>query len=1141
MKRLVYALAGCAAALLAGSGRADVATFSNSASIAVPGTGTGSESPSAVANPYPSSIAVSGISGTITKVTVQLSGVTHEQPDDFDILLVGPGGQKLVLWSDAGGDTSHALSGVNVTFDDAAASALPDSTTIATGTYKPTAYNSGFTKDNFPAPAPATTSPNDFAAPWGTATLAGVFNGANPNGTWSLYVTDDKLGQVGSIGGGWSLTITTASAIASTTTTLASSGSPSFTGDSVTFTATVMSGAGAVTAGTVTFKEGGTTLVANVAVDGAGHAAFATTALTEGTHNLTAVYNGTASFATSNGSFTQEVNNHTVQTGNTFCNQGGIAIPNPADGLGGSTTGSPGRPWPSKIFVAGLSGTISKVTVQLNGLAHAAPDDIDMLLVGPHGEKLVIWSDVGGDSTHAISGVNLTLDDAAASLLPDGGTIVSGTYRPTSVNSGATSDSFPSPAPAGPYNFAGPFGSATLASVFGGADPNGTWNLYVADDKGGDTGTLANGWCLTFTTTGDAATTTTVSSSSPGNASFSGDGVTFTATVLKSSDSSAVTAGSVTFLEGATVLAGPTALNGSGKASFSTVALTEGVHTITAAYSGSPGAFNLSNGSITQTVDNHTVVTGNTFCNPGNIAIPGAGTGNDNPAAPSAPYPSRVFVAGLVGTVANVSVTLNNLSHAFPDDLDLLLVGPQGQTLVLMSDAGGDGSHAIADVTLTLADSAASLLPDATTIASGTYRPTAYNTGTPANFPAPAPAGPYAFAAPFGAATLTSTFGCADPNGTWSLYVVDDKLGQVGSIADGWCLNFTLNVPPTVGGPQAVCPGGTTAGLGGVGVGTWTVEGGGTGTFNPNASTPDATFTHTGGSGPIVLRWTLTGACPTHADVLVTVDEPAAATALSPQAVCPGDPATFDTTASGTGPFAFVWKRGTTVLASGGKYTITTGSTTSSLVVADVQPGDADTYSVEVTGACGMVTEAAGLSLNPAPSAGDDTLGTVQEVPVDAPVVKLLANDSSPVNGPLSITGVSNPSAHGGSVSLSGAVIHYAPAAGYSGPDAFTYTLSDGSGCTSQGTVVVTVADANAPSFNMISVSATAQGFRLQFAGIPGSHYLFQYSPVLPAAGWTDVPGQPPTGIVADGTGLVELEDTSHTGAQGFYRTLLVP
>lgn len=74
------------------------------------------------------------------------------------------------------------------------------------------------TKDNFPSPAPAIVSPRDFAAPYGSATLANVFNGTNPNGTWSLYVTDDKLGEVGTIAGGWSVTITTVSAASTSTT-----------------------------------------------------------------------------------------------------------------------------------------------------------------------------------------------------------------------------------------------------------------------------------------------------------------------------------------------------------------------------------------------------------------------------------------------------------------------------------------------------------------------------------------------------------------------------------------------------------------------------------------------------------------------------------------------------------------------------------------------------------------------------------------------------------------------------------------------------------------------------------------------------------------------------------------------------------
>ncbi|MBS0657516.1 MAG: cadherin-like domain-containing protein [Verrucomicrobia bacterium] len=73
---------------------------------------------------------------------------------------------------------------------------------------------------------------------------------------------------------------------------------------------------------------------------------------------------------------------------------------------------------------------------------------------------------------------------------------------------------------------------------------------------------------------------------------------------------------------------------------------------------------------------------------------------------------------------------------------------------------------------------------------------------------------------------------------------------------------FAVIAPPTTattGGNQTVAPLGTSLGLGGntptAGTGTWFVTGGGTGTFSPSANTPNATFTHTGGAGPITLEW----------------------------------------------------------------------------------------------------------------------------------------------------------------------------------------------------------------------------------------------------------------------------------------------
>jgi subtilisin-like proprotein convertase family protein len=92
-------------------------------------------------------------------------------------------------------------------------------------------------------------------------------------------------------------------------------------------------------------------------------------------------------------------------------------------------------------------------------------------------------------------------------------------------------------------------------------------------------------------------TTTLVSNLNP---SCFGTAVTFTATVT--SGGNPVTTGTVTFTEGATILAGDVALNGSGQATFTTSSLTATSHTIIATYSGTAGFFT-SNGSINQTVN----------------------------------------------------------------------------------------------------------------------------------------------------------------------------------------------------------------------------------------------------------------------------------------------------------------------------------------------------------------------------------------------------------------------------------------------------------------------------------------------------------------------------------------------------------
>jgi hypothetical protein len=80
-----------------------------------------------------------------------------------------------------------------------------------------------------------------------------------------------------------------------TATGLTSTANPSAVGQNVTFTATVtISGGGGVTPdGTVSFMDG-TTLLSTQAINAGGVAMFATSTLTAGVHQITAVYNGDA-------------------------------------------------------------------------------------------------------------------------------------------------------------------------------------------------------------------------------------------------------------------------------------------------------------------------------------------------------------------------------------------------------------------------------------------------------------------------------------------------------------------------------------------------------------------------------------------------------------------------------------------------------------------------------------------------------------------------------------------------------------------------------------------------------------------------------------------------------------------------------
>lgn len=151
-----------------------------------------------VGSPYPASIEVSGLPGSVAKVRVTLTAVQHGFPRDIDVLLVSPSGTSSLVISDVCGNTPIATS---LYLDDLGPLTFPEAGGLGVGpcpggsanVYKPRDLQPGPANDTFPAPAPP--------LPY-TAALSNL-NGGPANGTWKLFVRDDAAGNSGGLG--WDL------------------------------------------------------------------------------------------------------------------------------------------------------------------------------------------------------------------------------------------------------------------------------------------------------------------------------------------------------------------------------------------------------------------------------------------------------------------------------------------------------------------------------------------------------------------------------------------------------------------------------------------------------------------------------------------------------------------------------------------------------------------------------------------------------------------------------------------------------------------------------------------------------------------------------------------------------------------------
>lgn len=384
---------------------------------------------------------------------------------------------------------------------------------------------------------------------------------------------------------------TRAYALLASTTTVTSSANPSAFGENITFTATV-TGTLVTPTGTVTFKDGATTIGSGV-LNGSGQTSFSTTTLSTGSHSITAVYSGDIVYNVSTSTvLTQEVvanstSTSVVSSANPSAFEQSVIFTATVTSAGGTPTGT----------VTFKDGTTTLGTGTLDGSGQTTLAT-SVLLPGNHSITAVY----SGDSNFA-AGSSPVLTQAVN--LGTSSTAVISSVNPSSVGQSVTFTATVSGLviqPTGTVTFKD--GATTLGT--GNLDAGGhatfTTSMLSAGSHsitavyGGDSLYNSSTSNLLIQDVNQNSTTTTVVSSS--NPSALGAPVTFTASV---SGSGGTPTGTVTIKDGGTTL-GTGTLDGAGNATFSTSSLSAGSHSITAVYGGDSNYLSSTSPALTQNV-----------------------------------------------------------------------------------------------------------------------------------------------------------------------------------------------------------------------------------------------------------------------------------------------------------------------------------------------------------------------------------------------------------------------------------------------------------------------------------------------------------------------------------------------------------
>jgi subtilisin-like proprotein convertase family protein len=640
------------------------------------------------ANPYPSTITINSgeLVGRIHTISVVVDGLTHDVPDDVNIMLVAPNNEKVMLMSDAG--NANAVNGVRLTFTDGTA-VLPDEGVITTGTYRPSNYRgSEGDADAFPAPVPSGT----------VNTTLGTFVGDSPIGTWSLYVTDDGTNaEPGMIQFGWSLVIVTRPVIDLDEATLSNG----------------------------TFEQWNE--------DQTGEIEFTIDDQVTDPENLEIIIT----------SARPEV----VHPDNIRLDRsGGDRIVATIRSTANAFSSSPFNLTFTVVRGRGTAGEASSsITVPVNVLPVADLPTIDA---------------VGNVSTPEDSSISVNVNvndpDSARSALRLVATSDDESIIPNSRISIAGSDNDVTGLPNNPVRIT----ILPATNAVGSAEIS----LTAFDESGGSSPVEL------FTVTVTAVNDAPVLAITPPTSIEAGTTQVTPFTITDAEGQSVIMTASssdTNIVRNQDVVITPS----SGTQTARTLSITTqpnvvGTTRITLAYG---------DGTATNTFTfnlNVRLPRERNFTNDTLITI------RDNNSA--APYPSSITVSNFVGNVSKITVTLNGFEHSFPGDVDILLVSPVGDEVLLMSDAGA-GSP-VTGLNIEFDQDAAAPVPQNSALSSGSFQPANYDAASD-TFAAPAPAGPYE--------ESLDAFNGASPNGTWSLYVMDDFQGDAGRITNGWTLSIT--------------------------------------------------------------------------------------------------------------------------------------------------------------------------------------------------------------------------------------------------------------------------------------------------------------------------------------------------------------